>query len=110
MERTVSEIWRRGLAASGALLALGVAYALFAWNGGPQAPSGTHVLPHGVHHWDGWTELTPTILLPRTRLGDDLTRVFVRFPPRGRVTLAGSERESLRVPPGTIIDRVEYRK
>jgi hypothetical protein len=110
MARTAGHFSRRRLGVAGALVATGIAAALFAWSRGPQAPPGTHLLPRGERHWDEWIELVPAILPPRTRLGNDLTRVFVRFPPHGRLTLDGSERTALRVPVGTTVDRVEYRQ
>ncbi|MEY4514581.1 MAG: hypothetical protein RLZZ450_6703 [Pseudomonadota bacterium] len=74
-----------------------------------RAPVGTHVLPQGDRHWQGWIELTPAIATPES--GDDLTRVFATFPPTDRIRLTDShDRGSLRVPPGTMIDRVELRR
>ncbi len=101
----------RGLPALlGGLLAIGLGASLVARPWRATSPPGTHLLEHGQRHWQGWIELVPAILTPRTNLGIDFTRVFVRLPRHGQVTLVGPERTALRVPAGAVVDRVEYRR
>jgi hypothetical protein len=74
-------------------------------------PVGTHALAGGPRHWAGQLELVPAVQAPSTERGDDMTRVYVRFPAHGKVQLADArDRLSLQVPTGTVIDRVEWRE
>lgn len=74
-------------------------------------PSGTRELAHGPMHWGEWIELTPAIRTPHTLARNDLTKIFVRLPTGAEITLADpADRRSLRVPSGTEIDRVEFRR
>ncbi|MDQ3032864.1 MAG: hypothetical protein M3Y87_10635 [Myxococcota bacterium] len=75
------------------------------------SPPGTRALERGADHWRGWLELVPAIATPRTAARDDRTQVLVRFPGGARVTLDDpADPRSLRVPAGTVIDRVESRR
>lgn len=74
-------------------------------------PQGTRELAHGAMHWAEWIELTPAIRTPHTQARNDRTKIFVRLPRGAEITLAVlADRRSLRVPSGTEIDRVEFRR
>jgi hypothetical protein len=61
-----------------------------------------------AHYWEknGFTELVPAIRAPSTADERDVVHVWIKLPEGARVTAIGG---SLRVPPGTIADRVETR-
>jgi hypothetical protein len=74
----------------------------------PEPPAHTHWLPSGSSHWDGWLELVPAIQTPQFEPREDHTVVYAKFPQGSLITLANiNDRRSLRVPAGSVLDRVE---
>ncbi|MCU0675477.1 MAG: hypothetical protein MUE69_22115 [Myxococcota bacterium] len=96
----------RGLAAGALIAALVVVVS--------RSPDATDPIPTGAarldsDHWRAraFAPMDPPIRLPRGRALRDRTQVFVRIEGDGRIDVEAGE---LVFPPGTVADRVEYRR
>lgn len=93
--------------ALGALIATLVVVANRSSNATHSIP--THAARLDSDHWrtGGFVAMEPPIRLPRGRALRDRTQVFVRIEGEGRIDVDAGE---LVFPPGTVADRVEYRR
>jgi hypothetical protein len=74
-----------------------------------RAPPGT-ALVESSGRWSRWIELTPAIRTPLTQGRRDRTAVYLLLANEGVIELANPvDRRSLRVPSGSISERVEHR-
>ncbi len=88
------------------------------WRASPSMgplPAGAHLLPDGSNYWkaNGFVPMEPPVRLPTDRRGLGRVEVELLLPRSGVIRtrhLADQDRTVLSYPPGTIADRVEYRR
>ncbi len=74
-----------------------------------EPPLHAMVIAHPLDHWAkaGFVEMAPTVRMSLPAGGDAVTRVYLRIPEGGVVSLRAGSRD-LMFPPGTAGDRVSY--
>lgn len=103
---------RRTVIALGAVAGFMAGYLALAPRSEVSLPAGARWLEYGAEHWQrqGFVEVVPSIPLPVARPGVDWTRIYLKLPETGVIELVRrGEHRGLKLPLGSIADRVEYR-